>query len=390
MVDYFLLANELYEYTRSLRRDFHKHPELGFREVRTAGIVAQELRKLGLEVSTGIAETGVVALLEGSAPGPTLLIRFDMDALPVEEQTGVEYASAHPGLMHACGHDGHVAVGLTVARILTSLRENIHGTIKLVFQPAEEGMGGAERMIEAGILENPKVDTTLSMHLWNTLPVGNVSVTPGAIMAGADIFSVRIEGRGGHGALPHETTDPLMTAVQIISTLQTVVSRNVSPFDAAVVSVCMVKAGDAFNVIPQTAEFQGTFRTFHPDVRQKVVERFEHLVTGLARAMDCVATVDLKKLTPAVINDAHLTEVIHQTVQEKFPNLHVLSTYQSMVSEDMAFMMEKAPGCYLLIGSGKSSPEDNYGHHHPKFNIQEEALPIAVAVVSASAMAILK
>lgn len=366
------------------------YPELGFQEVRTAGIVARELGNLGLEITSGIAQTGVVGLLEGSHPGPTLLVRFDMDALPIEEQTGVDYASIHPGIMHACGHDGHVAVGLSTARILSTLRENIHGIVKFVFQPAEEGMGGAERMIEAGVLENPKADAALSMHLWNTMPVGTVGVTPGPLMAGGDIFSVKINGRGGHGALPHETADPLMAAAQIILALQTIVSRNISPLDSAVVSVCEIKAGNAFNVIPQSAEFQGTIRTFHPAVRQKVLERFVALVNRVAESMDCKASIDINKLTPAVVNNEELTQAIRDAVQKNLGHLKITDSYRSMVSEDMAFMMERVPGCYLLIGTGKQNPEENYGHHHPKFNIQEEALPIAVAVMVASVMEVLK
>lgn len=366
------------------------HPEMGFQEVRTASIVARELGNLGLETTTGVAKTGVVGLLEGSNPGPTLLVRFDMDALPIEEQTGVDYASIYPGAMHACGHDGHVAVGLSAARILSTLRENIHGIVKFVFQPAEEGRGGAERMIEAGVLENPKVDAAVSMHLWNTMPVGTVGVTPGPLMAGGDIFSIKIDGRGGHGALPHETVDPIMAAAQIILALQTVVSRNISPLDSAVVSVCKIKAGDAFNVIPQSAELQGTIRTFHPAVRQRVIERFVDLVDGVAESMGCKALIDLNKLTPAVVNDEKLTQVIYDAIQKNFDHLKITDSCRSMVSEDMAFMMEKVPGCYVLIGTGKQNLEENYGHHHPKFNIQEEALPIAVAVMVASVMEILK
>ncbi len=274
MNDIFDQANELFEYTRELRRDLHQHPELGYHEVRTAGIVARELGQLGLEVTTGVAETGVVALLEGSQPGPVALLRFDMDALPIQEETGAEFSSLNPGVMHACGHDGHVAIGLTVARILHERREQIKGAVKLVFQPAEEGLGGAERMMEAGVLNLPQVDYTLALHVWNERPVGWVGVTTGPLMAGADIFDVRIDGKGGHGALPQELVDPVVAAAQIISGLQTIVSRNISPLDTAVVSVCRLRAGEAFNVIPQFVEFGGTLRTFEPAVREKVVERF--------------------------------------------------------------------------------------------------------------------
>lgn len=389
MIDLTSQAADLLEYTRSLRRDFHRHPELGFREVRTAGVIARELRQLGLETTTGIAETGVVALLEGEQPGPVVLARFDMDALPVQEDTGAEYASETPGLMHACGHDGHVAVGLTVARILHSLRAQMKGTVKFVFQPAEEGMGGAERMLAEGILEGPKVDYTLGMHLWNERPVGWVGVTPGPLMAGADIFDVRIEGKGGHGALPHESVDPVVAAAHIIAAAQSIVSRNISPLDTAVVSICRLKAGDTFNVIPQWAEFSGTFRTYEPAVRERLVMRFETLVNSMADAMQCRAEVDIRRLTPAVINDPKVAEALRQSLQH-LPGLKVETGFRTMVSEDFAFMMEQVAGCYIMVGSANADRGLNYGHHHPRFDFDEAALPNAVAVMAACVLRLLE
>jgi amidohydrolase len=379
-------AQELFDYSRTLRRDFHRHPELGFKEVRTAGIVARELGQMGLEVHTGVAETGVVALIEGDEPGPTTLIRFDMDALPVQEETGAEYASGITGVMHACGHDGHVAVGLTVARMLVERKRPLHGMIKLVFQPAEEGLGGAERMIEQGIMDNPKVDYTLSMHLWNQQPVGWVGVNPGPLMAGADLFFVRIEGRGGHGALPQETVDPVVAGAQIISALQTITSRNISPLDTAVVSVCSLNSGSAPNVIPMTAELSGTFRTFDPRVRQTLVERFESIVTGIAEAMGCTASIKIQQITPPVINDANVTRLVHETVSEVLPGAIIESKCPTMVSEDMAFIMEKARGCYIMVGSANTAKGLSYGHHHPRFDFDEDALPQAAALITATAL----
>ncbi len=381
-------AAQLFEYTQKLRRDFHRHPELGYREFRTAGIVARELGQLGLEVTTGIAETGVAALLEGSQAGPVVLARFDMDALPIAEQTGAEYASESEGVMHACGHDGHVSVGLSVARMLHKHREQIHGTVKFVFQPAEEGLGGAERMLQAGILHNPAVDFTLAMHLWNDRPVGWVGITDGPLMAGGDIFSVRIEGKGGHGALPHEAADPVVAAAQIVSGLQTIVSRNISPLDTAVVSVCSLQAGHAFNVIPQVAEFSGTLRTFEPSVRQKVVERFEKIITGMAEALGCTARVKVDRLTPAVVNDVSIAQIVREAVRA-LPGQRLETGYRTIVSEDMAYMMEQAPGCYIMVGSANPEKGLDYGHHHPKFDFDEAALPNAVAVMSAAILALL-
>jgi amidohydrolase len=203
-------ARALFEYTRDLRRDFHQHPELGFQEVRTAGIVAQELGQLGLEVTTGVVETGVVATLEGTHPGPVILVRFDMDALPINEETQAPYASRNPGVMHACGHDGHTAIGLTVAKLLQAHRQDLHGQVKFIFQPAEEGLGGAERMVQAGVLENPKPDISLALHLWNVKPIGWIGVTSGPAMAASEKFLLRITGKGGHGAAPHLTIDPIL------------------------------------------------------------------------------------------------------------------------------------------------------------------------------------
>ncbi|MCK5430678.1 MAG: amidohydrolase, partial [Anaerolineales bacterium] len=271
-------ALNLFDYTRTLRRDFHQHPELGFKEFRTAGIVARELNDLGLEVTTGIAETGVVALLEGLRPGPVVLLRFDMDALPIVEETGAEYASLTPGVMHACGHDGHTAVGLTVARLLTAYSQEFAGTVKFVFQPAEEGLGGAEIMVAEGVLDNPKPDITLALHLWNEEQVGWLGIAPGPLMAAGEIFRVRVTGKGGHGALPNQTIDPVITTAQIISALQSIPSRNVSPLQSATISVGSIHGGEVFNVIPSEVEFHGTIRTFESSVRQVVLERFQQVV----------------------------------------------------------------------------------------------------------------
>jgi amidohydrolase len=287
MSDLLSEAQALFEYTQSLRRDFHMHPELGFHEVRTAGIVAKELTGLGLEVTTGVGGTGVVALIEGAKPGPVILVRADMDALPIVEETGAAYASQNSGVMHACGHDAHTAVLLTTAKLLSAHRNELAGTVKLVFQPAEEGMGGAEKMIEQGVLENPKVDVALGLHVWNEKPVGWIGIASGPAMAGAEIFKIKVRGKGGHGAVPHLAVDPVLAAAQIVSSLQSIVSRNVAPLQTAVVSVCTIHGGDAFNVIPPTVEMTGTIRTFEPAVRTRVLERFEQVISQVAAGMGC-------------------------------------------------------------------------------------------------------
>ncbi len=395
MTDFLAQARELFPYTQALRRDFHRHPELGFREVRTSGIVAHELEALGLEVTKGIAKTGVVALLEGAHPGPTVLLRFDMDALPIQEETGAEYASQTPGVMHACGHDGHTAIGLTVARMLHACRDHLHGTVKFVFQPAEEGlcgeeMGGARRMIHEGVLENPKPDFALALHLWNEQPLGWIHVAAGPIMASADLFTVRLTGKGGHAAAPHLTVDPIVAAAQIVSTLQSIVSRNVGPRETAVVSVTTIHGGEAFNVIPQEVEMRGTIRTFDPGVRERVLQRFQEIVQGVAQSLGCATQIEVQYVAPATVNDARVAEHVHRAATRLFPDSEIQTDpYVTMGSEDMGFILEQVPGCYYLIGSANQERNLVYGHHHPKFDFDEQALVRGAALMAAAAAEIL-
>lgn len=385
MPDFVREAQEHFAYSQSIRRDLHQHPELGFQEVRTAGVIARELGKLGIEVSTGIGKTGVVGLLEGEHPGPAVLLRFDIDALPILEETGAEYASLTPGKMHACGHDGHVAVGLTVAKLLNEHRGDLHGTIKLVFQPAEEGLGGAAKMIEDGVLENPVPVKALALHVWNDMPLGWIGVSSGPVMAGASTFTVRVTGKGGHGAQPQSSVDPVLAGAQIVTALQSIVSRNVSPLQAAVASVTQFHAGDAFNIIPQTAELNGTIRFFAPNVREKVFERFEQVVRGVGGAMGCQVSIDLREITPAVVNDFNVSIDVQKTARKLFPDAEIATSYQTMGSEDMAYMLQKIPGCYFFVGSSNAERGLNYGHHHPKFDIDEAVLPRAAALMAAAA-----
>ncbi len=380
----------LFEYTRELRRDLHQHPELGFEEVRTAGIVAKELRKLAIEVTSGVAKTGVIGLIEGARPGPVVLLRFDMDALPIIEETGAIYGSETPGKMHACGHDGHVAIGLTVARLLADHRDDFRGLVKLIFQPAEEGLGGAEGMIQAGVLENPTPNCCLALHLWNEKPVGWIGVGKGPIMAGAEIFKVKVTGKGGHGAVPNLSIDPVAAAAQIITALQTIVARNVSPLQASVVSVTQIHGGDAFNVIPPSVILQGTIRTFDDGVRKTTLERFRQVVEGVANAMGCQAEIDLTPLTPAVINDNTMTEMVRQSAAALFADAQIESNYRTMGSEDMAYIMQKIPGCYFFIGSANVEKSLIYAHHHPKFDFDESVLPNAAALMAQAALKVLE
>lgn len=390
MIDFLHEAEQLFGYTQGLRRDFHRFPEIGFQEYRTAGIVARELNNLGLEVTTGVGKTGVVALLEGEKPGPVALLRFDMDALPINEETGAEYASQNAGLMHACGHDGHTAIGLTVARMLNAHRKDLAGTVKLVFQPAEEGLGGAESMIVDGVLQNPRPDLTLSLHLWNEAPIGRISVTPGPAMAAADVFRIQITGKGGHGANPHLAVDPVLAAAQIVTALQSIVARNVSPLKSAVISVTTIHGGEAFNVIPPVVKMEGTIRTFEPQVHERLLERFYQLIQSVAGGLGCQAHIEILHITPPVINDEQLSARVGQVTKAVLPECELATDYRTMGSEDMAFMMQEIPGCYFFIGSANSERGLDYPHHHPKFDVDERALVYGSALMAAAAADFLK
>ncbi len=384
MPDFYQEALDQFSYSQAIRRDLHLHPELGFQEVRTAGVVARELSHLGLEVTTGVGQTGVVALLEGAQSGPVILLRFDMDALPIVEDTGLDFASLNHGVMHACGHDSHTAVGLTVARLLNAHRAELKGTVKLMFQPAEEGLGGAASMIRDGVLENPAPQKCLALHVWNEQPVGWVGVSDGPVMAGAGSFRIRINGKGGHGAQPQVTRDPVLAGAQIVAALQSIVSRNVSPLKSAVVSVTQFHAGEAFNIIPQYAELGGTIRAFEQRVIDLLIERMDSIVTGVAAAMGCQAELSWFPVTPPVVNDAEVTARVQAVAQSALPGVELATHYQTMGSEDMALVLEKIPGCYFFLGSVEPG-QTAYGHHHPKFDIDEQVMPYAAGLMAAAA-----
>jgi amidohydrolase len=379
-------AQALFEYTRTLRRDFHQHPELGLKEFRTANIVARELTDLGLEVHSGVGQTGVVGLIEGKAPGHVVLVRFDMDALPIQEQTDAEYASLNPGVMHACGHDGHVAIGLTVARLLYEKRNEFSGIVKIVFQPGEEGLGGAEKMIADGVLQDPKPDFALSLHVWNEKPVGWVGIVPGPVMAAADTFTVKITGKGGHGAGPHLTIDPIVTASHVVTALQTIISRNVNPLKTAVVTVASIHAGDAFNVIPADVEMKGTLRTFDSDVRDLVIERFTEVVNNVSLALGCQAEIEIKSITPAVVNDPGVTARIQQVARSLLTADTIDTQTTTMGAEDMAFILKDIPGCYFFIGSANVARHLDAPHHNAKFDFDESILSKAAGLMVASTL----
>ncbi len=383
--DFYALAQSLSDEMIARRRDFHKHPELGFQEFRTSEIVAGELNRLGLEVRTGIGKTGVVGLLEGDKPGPTILLRFDMDALPIAETNTTDYISENAGVMHACGHDGHTAMGLAVAKMLLPLRKDMAGTLKFVFQPAEEGLGGAEAMVKDGVMEDPRPERSLAMHVWNDFPLGWVAATNGPCMAASERFTITLQGKGGHGAAPDLAKDPVAAAAQIITALQTVGARSVEPLESAVLSVTAVRAGDAFNVIPDTAEMRGTIRSFNPKVRELILKRVPEVVEGIAKAMDCPATLEMWSIAPAVTNDLGMAAEV-RALAEIMPGVtKVLDDTRTMGSEDMAFMMQDVPGCYFFVGSANAERDLNYPHHHPRFDFDERVLVQGAALMAKAA-----
>ncbi len=389
MTDLQTAAREMKAQLVAWRRDLHMYPELGYEEERTAGIVAAHLERLGYRVQRGVAKTGVIGLLEGASPGPVVMLRFDMDALPVDEETGAEYASRVPGKMHACGHDAHVAIGMGVAQLLAARRAEMAGALKLIFQPAEEGGRGGELMVEEGALENPRPDVFIACHVWVEKPVGVIDVTPGPVMAGAEKWRCLIRGKGGHGAMPHHAVDPIVAAAHVVTALQTVVSRNISPLDTAVVSVGSIHGGDAFNVIPPQVEMSGSIRTFALAARQTVLERVPEIIRGVAAACGAEAEVEITPLTPAVINDAAVVEVVQRAVCAVLGEEGLSVGERTMGSEDAAFFMREIPGCYFFVGAANAERGITAYHHNPHFDIDEDALPLAVAVLAHAAVSYL-
>jgi amidohydrolase len=287
--------------------------------------------------------------------------------------------------MHACGHDGHTTIGLAVAKMLMPLRSQIAGTLKFVFQPAEEGLGGAEAMVKDGVMQSPAPERSLALHVWNDKPVGWMAATDGPCMAASERFVITLQGRGGHGASPYQTKDPVMAASQIISALQTIVSRNVNALDAAVLSVTAVSAGDAFNVIPDSAVLRGTIRTFKPEVRELVLQRVREITAGLARAMECELLLDMFKVTPATVNDPAMSARVRAMARTMSGVTEVADDERTMGSEDMAYMMETVPGCYFFVGSANPERGLDFPHHHPRFDFDERALALSAALMANAA-----
>jgi amidohydrolase len=354
----------------ALRRDLHQNPELFFRETRTAARVAAFLEGSGLAVRTGVGGTGVVA--DSGGVGRTVLLRVDMDGLPIQELNETPYVSRVPGLMHACGHDGHTAIGAGVARLLA--KRGLPGRVRMLFQPAEEGEGGAQAVVAEGVMEG--VDFAFGIHLWNELPVGTLGVKPGPLMAAVDRLQIVVHGRGGHGGKPHRSADPVVAAAHVVAALQSVVAREVSPLQSAVVTIGAIHGGKAFNVIPDEVTLIGTIRTFDEALRRSMPERITRLASGVAGGLQCRADVEVKHGNPAVVNDPTATEIARRAAARVVGESQVVTPEPTMGGEDMAIYFEHAPGCFVFVGSANKSRGLDQPHHSPRFDFDEDALAI--------------
>lgn len=363
------------------RRYLHQFPELGFREQMTAEYIIRQLETWGIDYQAGIAQTGIVATIAGTQPGKVLAIRADMDALPIYEENDVPYRSQHDGQMHACGHDGHVAIALGTAYYLSHHRQDFRGTVKIIFQPAEEGPGGAKPMIEAGVLRNPDVDAIIGLHLWNVLPLGTVGVRAGALMAAVELFRCTIQGKGGHGAMPHQTVDSIVVAAQVVNALQMIVARNVDPIDAAVVTIGELHAGTAENVIADSASMRGTVRYFNPALQGFFHQRIEQVIRGVCDSHGATYHLDYWGLYPPVINDAGIAALVRSVAETIVETpAGIVPECQTMGGEDMSFFLQEVPGCYFFLGSANPGKNLAYPHHHPRFDFDETALGLGVEI----------
>ncbi len=388
------------------RRRLHQKPELGFKEQLTAEFIAQKLQEWKIEHQTGIAKTGIVAIIRGRGAQEqrstgagekfqsliqnpkskiqnqkVLAIRADIDALPIQEQNEVPYKSQHDGVMHACGHDGHTAIALATAYYLSQHTQDFSGTVKIIFQPAEEGPGGAKPMIEAGVLKNPDVDAIIGLHLWNNLPLGTVGVRTGALMAAVECFRCTILGKGGHGAMPHQTVDSVVVAAQVVNALQTIVGRNVDPLESAVVTVGELHAGNALNVIADTARMSGTVRYFNPAFERYFGQRIEQIIAGICHSHGATYDLEYWRLYPPVINNHEMAELVRSQAAEVIETpIGIVPECQTMGGEDMSFFLQEVPGCYFFLGSANPDKNLAYPHHHPRFDFDETALPMGVEI----------
>ena len=365
------------------RRHLHMHPELSMVEHATAAFVAEALAGLGLdEIRSGVGETGVVGILRGGKPGPVTLLRADMDGLPILESNDVPYRSRNAGVMHACGHDGHVAILLAAAKTLAARRADVLGTLVLCFQPGEEGKAGALKMIRDGVLENPHVERTFALHLYSGLDVGEIGVRDGPFFASADEFDLIIRGQGGHGAMPQNSFDPIVAGAHMVSMLQTVISREIAPKDPAVVTVGAFSSGTTFNVIPDRAHLKGTVRAFDEAVRRSMPERMERVIKGVAAALRVEYEFDYHWSYPPTVNDKTINDVVRRVGRAELGAANVIEHDIVMWAEDMSFMQNERPGAYFIVGS-RGGEATSVPHHSARFDIDEGALDVGYRMMVA-------
>ena len=361
------LWEKYYKKVYDIRHQIHMNPELGFEEYETSKLVSSELEKLGIEVTKNVAKTGVVGLIKGGYPGKTVALRADMDALRINEEGDYEFKSKNPGVMHACGHDGHTASLLGVAMMLNEIKDELHGNVKLIFQPAEEVEGGALPMIKEGVLENPKVDAVFGGHLWGSIEEGKVAVKHGAMMASPDIFTIKIHGKGGHAGVPHASVDPVPIMAQVITALQTIVSRKNDPTNPLVISCCNVHSGECHNAIPTEALIQGTVRTLNNETRDFAEETIEKFVKGIVESQGASYEFEFIRQFPPLVNDKNMADVLEKAAKKIVgdENVFELAT-PSMGGEDFAFYTEKVPSSFVFVGMTKDV-ENPILHHNAKF-----------------------
>lgn len=366
-----------------IRRDIHKYPELGFNEHRTSSVISNYLKNLGLKVYTNIARTGVVGVLEGDKPGKTIAVRADMDALPVTEENDVDYASQNENVMHACGHDAHIAIALGTAKILASLKDRICGNVKFIFQPAEEGLGGAAFMIDEGALHNPGADTIIALHVSPLLKSGQISVGSGPVMASPSEFEIVIRGRGGHAAQPHQSIDPISIGVNIINMLQSIIPKKISPFRSSVLSVTCFQAGNTFNVIPSEALIKGTVRAFDNQTHDEISKNMHTIIASVTGAMGADFSFRYNQGYPSVVNNEKVVELIVNASRKIIGKENVLENPDpTMLAEDFSFYTRKIPGAMFNLGCSSINSETFYNLHSNRFTIDESCIATGMEIMS--------
>lgn len=370
--------DEMKEWLIGIRREIHMYPELGFEEVKTSRLISEWLERFGLEVQKGVAGTGVIGLLRGKSQGKTVAIRADMDALPIEELNEVPYASKIKGKMHACGHDAHVTILLGVARIFSSLRDQIKGNIKWIFQPAEEGGGGGKRMVEEGVLENPRVDAIFGAHVFPQIEIGKVGICKGKALASADRFIIKLIGQSGHAASPHLAKDPILAAGHLITQIHSIVSREVDPLESAVITIGKVSGGTAFNIIPDEVELLGTVRALSPEIQEKMKKRIEEVVRGVTQAFGMRYDFEYEYGYPVLINEPEMIQLVASACAKGIGEENIVEVPPSMGAEDFAFYLEKVPGAFFRLGIRNESKGVVHPYHNSRFDIDEDVLPFGV------------